>query len=1254
MLPTILGNFVKGDPGLVWRGQYNSNTIYKIGDVVSFAGSSYVAIAAGANVPVSNTAMWELVAQAGTDGTGTGGGAVASVNGEIGDVVITPADIGAATIEQGAKADTAVQQQVGKTLSSNDFTTAEKSKLSTVQQGATLNDTDANLKNRANHIGTQSINTVDGLQSTLSAKVDVVPGKGLSSTDFTALEKTKLSGVATGATLNDTDANLKNRSNHTGTQTIATVEGLQSVIDSKVTIVAGKGLSTNDYTTTEKLKLAGLDASSYRGSFLSLVALQTALPSAKAGDYAFVDNAGSPPLFYIWDSTDVEWELSSSTSSPTATPAQIKSLYESNVNTNAFTDVEKAKLSTVALNSTSNDTDVNLKNRANHTGTQAISTVTGLQTSLDSKVATVAGKQLSTNDYTSAEQSKLSGIAPNATANSTDALLRDRSTHTGTQGVNTVTGLQSALDTKVNAVSGKGLSTNDYTTAEQSKLAGVAPGATANSTDSLLRDRSTHTGLQAISTVSGLQTALDGKISSVNGKTGSAITITATELGAATLTQGTKADTAVQTVNSKSGNSINLTPSDIGAATAAQGALANTAIQPAGFTKAAIGLPNVDNTSDANKPVSSLQATAINAKASINDSATSSSTATYSIDKILSLLSKVGPIITNDTDLATLYPASANQYRTAVIISGSSIKAHIISDGTNWVLTGSPTTIYSVAVTPANPGTPATATALRGMNISGAEYGENSIPGVDGSFNPGGTYFTPLASEFTYQSSRGMNITRIPVQIRRWFPTLGGELSALGKSELDLMASQATQANIQILLDFHDYAKGYINGAVRQLGSTEYPIALWASECAKVAAYIQNKSAFWGMDLINEPNGWAIPMSEFNYIAGRPHKQLMRDPQILNPVPTNNWTIVAPYSITNSGGTNGVGRLSWNATTAQFKDAVRHMNGAGNNGGDTLVAGQTYTVSFYYQSTATSGTHHIYFAAGDYASGSGVALGNIPLVANTSRTRVSLTFTMPAGQTSFYYNFNMQGFIGTGYVEDFNITEGSSLRTFVPWSSDGTVATNTVAHNTAIAAIRQAGYTGWVVVEADRASGIAAFGDNFGFNPEPWIVDPLNKWQYSPHYYQDHNYGGSYAATTPVDTNNGGLWSQADSDRIVPQLRVMGEILKKINVPCFVGEVGVPSDNSISSQNYRTDLDTKVYALADEYGWSVTYWAIGRQFFSITSIGPVNGVDNTAVLPIVVKHSPGASTTNPTTPATNSATYDGSEMTYNGSAVTYN
>lgn len=53
-----------------------------------------------------------------------------------------------------------------------------------------------------------------------------------------------------------------------------------------------------------------------------------------------------------------------------------------------------------------------------------------------------------------------------------------------------------------------------FSAAEQSKLSGITSSATANSADDVLLGRANHTGVQAISTIDGLQTVLDGKASS--------------------------------------------------------------------------------------------------------------------------------------------------------------------------------------------------------------------------------------------------------------------------------------------------------------------------------------------------------------------------------------------------------------------------------------------------------------------------------------------------------------------------------------------------------------------------------------------------------------------------------------------------------------------------------------------------------------------------------------------------------------------
>jgi hypothetical protein len=67
-----------------------------------------------------------------------------------------------------------------------------------------------------------------------------------------------------------------------------------------------------------------------------------------------------------------------------------------------------------------------------------------------------------------------------------------------------------------------------FTTAQETKLAGIATGATANSSDATLLDRANHTGAQAIGTVTGLQTALDGKQATVlKGE----VTVTPTTVG---------------------------------------------------------------------------------------------------------------------------------------------------------------------------------------------------------------------------------------------------------------------------------------------------------------------------------------------------------------------------------------------------------------------------------------------------------------------------------------------------------------------------------------------------------------------------------------------------------------------------------------------------------------------------------------------------------------------------------------------------
>lgn len=123
--------------------------------------------------------------------------------------------------------------------------------------------------------------------------------------------------------------------------------------------------------------------------------------------------------------------------------------------------------------------------------------------------------------------------------------------------------VQSQIDNKVDKVTGKGLSTEDYTSAEKTKLGGIEEGAQKNT------------------------------VTSVAGKTG-AVTLAASDVGA-------QPKITVNGILQGDGNGNITAVESIGADIVT-------------LDKSDVGLGNVDNTSDANKPISTATQTALDAK----------------------------------------------------------------------------------------------------------------------------------------------------------------------------------------------------------------------------------------------------------------------------------------------------------------------------------------------------------------------------------------------------------------------------------------------------------------------------------------------------------------------------------------------------------------------------------------------------------------------------------------------------------------
>ena len=113
----------------------------------------------------------------------------------------------------------------------------------------------------------ETVELLDDTSVDLSNYVQKESGKGLSTNDFTDDEKSKLAGIAAGAEVNAISGVSSELSISEDDKILSIlavsqdkVTGLTDALANKVDVVAGKGLSTNDFTSELKSKLENLNA----------------------------------------------------------------------------------------------------------------------------------------------------------------------------------------------------------------------------------------------------------------------------------------------------------------------------------------------------------------------------------------------------------------------------------------------------------------------------------------------------------------------------------------------------------------------------------------------------------------------------------------------------------------------------------------------------------------------------------------------------------------------------------------------------------------------------------------------------------------------------------------------------------------------------------------------------------------------------------------------------------------------------------
>jgi len=88
---------------------------------------------------------------------------------------------------------------------------------------------------------------------------------------------------------------------------------------------------------------------------------------------------------------------------------------------------------------------------ATNLGSSADATTVTVSSSTGTNATLVAASTTDAGVLTAVDKTKLNGIDTGATANATNAQLRDRSTHTGTQAISSVTNLQTSLNAKADS-----------------------------------------------------------------------------------------------------------------------------------------------------------------------------------------------------------------------------------------------------------------------------------------------------------------------------------------------------------------------------------------------------------------------------------------------------------------------------------------------------------------------------------------------------------------------------------------------------------------------------------------------------------------------------------------------------------------------------------------------------------------------------------------------------------------------------------
>ena len=197
---------------------------------------------------------------------------------------------------------------------------------------------------------------------------------------------------------------------------------------------------------------------------------------------------------------------------------------------------------------------------------------------------------------------------------------------------------------------------------------------------------------------------------------------------------------------------------------------------------------------------------------------------------------------------------------------------------------------------------------LKGVNLAGAEFGSQKLPGVLGS-----DYIYPSQANLGYFRATGMNVIRLPIRWERIQRQLHGPLDSNELAQIKQVLGWAREMKLCILLDIHNYASYY----GQPLGTAAVPAIALEAVWLRLAQALPDYDHL-AIGLMNEPV--AMPPSQWLSLAQATVLALRRaGSQHLILVGSGRWSGAHEFDVRLDGG------LSAAEVFASFRDPLKRF-----------------------------------------------------------------------------------------------------------------------------------------------------------------------------------------------------------------------------------------------------------------------------------------------------------------------------------------